>query len=165
MLWPRTTKREIAANKPIKSIPMHRYLWKHLIKVKKEIHYIIFCTIIKLTKNLLHRCEGPSGYNGIRCETNVNDCIGNTCKNNATCIDLVGSYECSCSRGFTGGQCETKIAFCTGKTSDGERDGPCQNGGVCMDHFTHYTCKCKAGFTGENCTMNINDCVDNMCQV
>ena len=114
---------------------------------------------------LLHRCECPSGYDGIRCETNVDDCIGNTCKNNATCIDLVGSYECSCSRGFTGGQCETKIAFCTGKTSDGERDGPCQNGGVCMDHFTHYTCKCKAGFTGENCTMNINDCVDNMCQV
>ena len=109
------------------------------------------------------RCECPSGYEGIRCEINVDDCVGHTCKNNATCIDLIGSYECSCARGFTGGMCETKIAFCSGK--NGDADGPCQNGGVCMDHFTHYTCKCKAGFAGENCTININDCVDHMCQV
>ena len=95
--------------------------------------------------------------------------MGHTCKNNATCVDLVGSYECACARGFTGNKCQTKIAFCSGNnkglTNDGENDGPCQNGGVCMDHFTHYTCKCKPGFAGENCTININDCVDHMCQV
>ena len=111
----------------------------------------------------LNRCECPSGYEGIRCEINVDDCVGHTCKNNATCVDLVGSYECDCARGFTGNMCETKIAFCSG--NDAGNDGPCQNGGVCMDHFTHYTCKCKAGFAGENCTINIDDCVDHMCQV
>ena len=68
---------------------------------------------------VLHRCECPSGYEGISCETKVDDCIGNTCKNNVTCIDLVGS----CSRGFIGVHCETKSALCMGKTSDGERDG------------------------------------------
>ena len=107
----------------------------------------------------------PAGYEGIRCETNVDDCVGHTCQNNATCVDLVGSYECSCGRGFTGNRCETKIAFCSGKNEVVGSDGPCQNGGTCMDHFTHYTCKCKAGYSGENCTININDCVDHMCQV
>ena len=59
---------------------------------------------------LLHRCECPSGYEGISCETKVDDCIGNTCKNNVTCIDLVGS----CSRGFIGVHCETKSALLLG---------------------------------------------------
>ena len=138
-----------------------QYIFCNMTSLKT--HVFSLPSYLQLTFFSPVRCECPSGYEGIRCETNVDDCIGHTCMNNATCLDLIGSYECSCARGFTGGRCETKIAFCSGK--NGDADGPCQNGGMCMDHFTHYTCKCKAGFAGENCTININDCVDHMCQV
>ena len=38
--------------------------------------------------------------------TDVDDCINNTCKNDATCINGVNSYTCNCSVGYTGGYCE-----------------------------------------------------------
>ena len=37
------------------------------------------------------RCICPMGYEGIRCEINADDCIGNQCQNNATCIDKIGN--------------------------------------------------------------------------
>ena len=127
------------------------------------------------------RCICPMGYEGIRCEINADDCIGNQCQNNATCIDKIGntpldiisvfenhlliltisgSYECQCAGGYSGEFCQTKIPYCSTPEFS-----PCQNGGRCIDHYTHYTCECKLGFAGENCTININDCVDHMCQV
>ena len=109
---------------------------------------------------ILCRCICPLGYEGVRCETNADDCIGNRCQNNATCIDKIGSYECHCAGGYSGDFCQTKIPFCSTPEFS-----PCQNGGKCIDHFTHYTCECPEGFSGENCTRNINDCVDHMCQV
>ena len=90
----------------------------------------------------------------------MDDCVGNRCQNNATCVDGIGSYVCSCDRGYSGDFCQNKIHFCSSPEFQ-----PCQNGGVCRDHFTHYTCDCAPGFKGENCTINIDDCVDNMCQV
>ena len=104
------------------------------------------------------RCVCPAGFSGLRCEVNIDDCIGNKCQNNATCLDKVGEYECECQPGFEGQFCDTKTAFCSGKT------GPCLNGGKCRDHSTHYTCECPAGFSGQNCTINIDDCANHMCQ-
>ena len=106
-----------------------------------------------------YRCICPLGFEGTRCEINADDCIGNRCQNNATCIDKIGSYECNCAGGFSGEFCQSKIPFCSTPEFS-----PCQNGGQCIDHFTHYTCECMPGFTGVNCTNNVNDCVDNMCQ-
>lgn len=104
------------------------------------------------------RCECQTGFEGMRCEVNVNDCEGNLCENNSTCIDKVSDYECRCKPGYEGRYCQTKIAFCN------VNGNPCSNGGKCKDHFTHYTCDCPSGFSGLNCTTNVDDCANHMCQ-
>ncbi|CAM9772932.1 unnamed protein product [Chrysoparadoxa australica] len=38
----------------------------------------------------------PKGYSGLQCETDINDCEGITCQAGATCMDLIGSYYCTC---------------------------------------------------------------------
>ena len=43
----------------------------------------------------------------------MDDCVGNRCQNNATCIDGIGSYVCSCDRGYSGDFCQNKIHFCS----------------------------------------------------
>lgn len=39
---------------------------------------------------------------GDRCEINIDDCVGDPCKHNATCQDLVKDYFCDCYPGYTG---------------------------------------------------------------
>lgn len=95
----------------------------------------------------------------MRCEHNIDDCLNNKCQNNATCVDLVDSYQCKCPAGFMGDYCEKKIPFCT------EQYNPCKNNARCVDHDTYYTCECLPGFKGENCSINIDDCENHMCQV
>ena len=80
--------------------------------------------IMKIENNKnISSCECPPGFEGTRCEVNVDDCADNRCQNNGTCIDKVyisiyiiyiyiiyifkvGEYECSCIPGFEG---ESKI--------------------------------------------------------
>lgn len=47
-------------------------------------------------------CHCPAGYEGDRCETNIDDCVDNKCENNATCVDLIQEYTCRCNPGYTG---------------------------------------------------------------
>ena len=113
----------------------------------------------RLIKFVCNSCHCAPGYEGFRCESNVDDCANNKCANNATCIDLVQAYRCDCPPGYMGEYCETKIPFCT-KGHD-----PCENGGRCVDHGSNYSCECPVGFTGLNCTSNLDDCSDHLCQV
>ena len=106
-----------------------------------------------------YSCNCAPGYEGLRCETNVDDCLGNKCANNASCVDLVEAYRCDCLPGFTGEHCQTKIPFCA------KEHDPCKNGGRCVDHQSHYSCECPSGFAGANCTDNLDDCDNNLCQV
>lgn len=43
-----------------------------------------------------------SGYTGFNCEQNIDDCVGNRCRNNSTCVDGVEEYKCKCSPHWTG---------------------------------------------------------------
>ena len=38
-------------------------------------------------------CQCVFGFEGDRCETNIDDCLIHTCLNNATCVDLVDDYR------------------------------------------------------------------------
>ena len=44
------------------------------------------------------------------CLANIDDCASNPCQNDATCIDGINSYRCSCRGGFLGTHCESKTA-------------------------------------------------------
>ena len=39
--------------------------------------------------------------------TDIDDCLGGPCENNATCTDRINAYQCECFQGFTGTNCET----------------------------------------------------------
>ena len=44
------------------------------------------------------------------CETDIDDCAGEPCYNNATCVDGVNSFSCNCSEGYVGGLCEYSVS-------------------------------------------------------
>lgn len=55
------------------------------------------------------RCVCTSGFTGINCDTQINYCDLNTCKNGATCLPLVGGCQCICPCGTTGTYCDIGI--------------------------------------------------------
>ena len=82
-----------------------------------------------------------TGWEGVNCTEDIDECLQQPplCQNNATCVNLDGTYRCDCVPGFTGFNCETNIDECA---SD-----PCQNGGQCLDGIDGYICDCEG--TGE----------------
>ncbi|XP_011486550.1 EGF-like repeat and discoidin I-like domain-containing protein 3 isoform X1 [Oryzias latipes] len=53
-------------------------------------------------------CKCPSGFEGVHCQTNVNDCAMEPCKNGGTCRDLDGDYTCNCPSPYVGKQCQLR---------------------------------------------------------
>lgn len=43
-----------------------------------------------------------SGYHGLYCEEEYNECLSAPCLNAATCRDLVNGYECVCLAEYKG---------------------------------------------------------------
>ena len=86
----------------------------------------VFVINIELSSNysphsLVCSCVCRSGFEGDRCETNIDDCAGHACQNNATCNDLVDMYSCICPVGYTGNleDCFKLIICCNTKLSCG----------------------------------------------
>ena len=76
-----------------------------------------------------YRCECDPGFKGDRCETDIDDCALNPCRNGASCINNVGQgYTCACKSGFRGKKCEFEISKC--------ESNPCLNGGKCLGMYT-----------------------------
>ncbi|KAG8225570.1 hypothetical protein J437_LFUL002087 [Ladona fulva] len=94
-------------------------------------------------------CECLQGFEGLHCESNVNDCLRASCPSDKVCVDGVGGYECKCPEGFTGENCSLDIDHC--------QSHPCKHDGKCRDGLTNYTCICPPGYTGIYCIM-IDEC-------
>ena len=62
---------------------------------------------------------------------------GSPCEYNGFCVNLPGSFRCSCFQGFTGPRCETNINEC--------ESFPCQNDGTCLDEPGAFRCICVPG--------------------
>lgn len=86
---------------------------------------------------------------GASCETKIDSCLGNLCKNGASCVPQQNFYTCNCMPGYSGQFCEIDIDECA--------VNPCRHG-QCMDGINKYMCNCYPGYTGTNCDINIDDC-------
>ncbi|XP_060597851.1 fibropellin-1-like isoform X3 [Ruditapes philippinarum] len=82
---------------------------------------------------LLCNCSG-SGFTGLYCETNIDDCENIICLNGGTCIDGVNTYNCDCAEGYTGQTCGTVIDVCD--------PNPCVSSAQCIRLAVGYTCAC-----------------------
>jgi Notch-like protein len=58
-------------------------------------------------------CQCHPGFIGDKCQTDMNECLSEPCKNGGTCSDYVNSYTCTCPAGFHGVHCENNIDECT----------------------------------------------------
>lgn len=88
-------------------------------------------------------CQCRSGFTGTLCETNIDDCAGNPCRNAGTCLDGINDFSCSCTLGFSGKDCSARTSPCD--------FFPCSNGGRCYTHFSGPVCQCPLGFMGARC--------------
>jgi len=56
-------------------------------------------------------CEG-TGYEGERCEEEVDDCSPDPCANGGECYDMHMDFGCACPAGYTGKTCDLTCAAC-----------------------------------------------------
>ncbi len=85
------------------------------------------------------------------CQTQINNCLNNACANNASCINGINSYACSCPAGFTGQYCQISLNPC--------QNSPCTNG-LCIPTPASpigYFCNCYPGWTGPTCGTVLNN--------
>ncbi|XP_069744762.1 protein crumbs homolog 1-like isoform X2 [Narcine bancroftii] len=92
----------------------------------------------------LFQCNCAAGWEGIRCELSIDDCVSRPCIH-GNCSNLVQGYRCSCEWGYTGVNCESDIDDCV--------DHRCKNQGRCIDGLNSYHCNCLSQFTGRYCEL------------
>ncbi|XP_058860276.1 cadherin EGF LAG seven-pass G-type receptor 2-like isoform X2 [Acipenser ruthenus] len=86
------------------------------------------------------RCRCPAGFTGDYCETEVNLCYWNPCRNGGLCRSREGGYTCECPEEFTGDQCE--LSSRSGRCAP----GVCRNGGTCVNLLVGgFKCDCPPG--------------------
>ena len=99
----------------------------------------------KLTKASLtahmYKCTCDPGWQGKNCDTDINDCKKDICKNGGTCKDAgVNKYVCECTSGWGGQNCADDI----------------------LDHCSPYKCEKKCGtqkrFKDTVCDTENNHC-------
>lgn len=100
---------------------------------------------LDIGKRVMCRCQ--PGFTGSHCETNIDDCAGNPCRNAGSCIDGINDFKCVCTLGFTGKDCSVRKSHCD--------LFHCDNGGTCFDHFSGPVCRCPQGFMGARCEYSV----------
>uniref|UniRef100_A0A4W3IZN4 Crumbs cell polarity complex component 2 n=1 Tax=Callorhinchus milii TaxID=7868 RepID=A0A4W3IZN4_CALMI len=100
------------------------------------------------------RCACSPGWEGQRCQININECASGPCLH-GNCTDVVDGYQCTCYQGYMGTNCEQDIDNCVGHL--------CQNGGSCIDGINSFFCTCPSNFTGQYCEWSYPpvDCGEN----
>ncbi|XP_056023174.1 sushi, nidogen and EGF-like domain-containing protein 1 isoform X2 [Ostrea edulis] len=95
--------------------------------------------------NLVNRftCSCPDGYNGARCQYDINECDSNPCMHGGRCHNLVNRFTCSCPDGYNGAQCEYNINECD--------SNPCMHGGTCHNLVNRFICSCPDEYYGIRC--------------
>ncbi|XP_072817906.1 delta and Notch-like epidermal growth factor-related receptor isoform X2 [Vicugna pacos] len=138
-------------------------------------------------------CVCLAGYTGELCQSKIDYCILDPCRNGATCISNLSGFTCQCPEGYHGLYCEEEYNECLstpclnaatcrdlvngyecvclaeykGIHCEAYKDPcanvSCLNGGTCDSDGLNGTCVCTPGFTGEECDIDINECDSNPC--
>ncbi len=106
-------------------------------------------TCVDRASNSVPICLCQAGYTGLKCQTNINECASNPCRNGGICTDTVNSFVCICPAGYSGLMCQTNINECA--------SNPCRSGGTCIDLLNRYNCTCIKSWTGTNCELDVVD--------
>uniref|UniRef100_A0A3Q4HHJ3 Cubilin (intrinsic factor-cobalamin receptor) n=1 Tax=Neolamprologus brichardi TaxID=32507 RepID=A0A3Q4HHJ3_NEOBR len=67
-----------------------------------------------ITSNPGYICNCNSGWEGVNCDQNINECSSNPCQNGGTCTDGVNGFTCTCTTQWTGAFCQTPQQVCGG---------------------------------------------------
>ncbi|KAH3861667.1 hypothetical protein DPMN_024601, partial [Dreissena polymorpha] len=102
-------------------------------------------------------CQCRTGWNGTKCDVDINECLTNPCGNNQNCMNTFGSYYCECNTGYhrnVSNKCED-VDECSSPTKN-----YCSQ--RCDNNMGSYTCACRQGFqfapgSNREC-ININEC-------
>lgn len=60
-----------------------------------------------ITSNPGYICNCNSGWEGVNCDQNINECSSNPCQNGGTCTDGINGFTCTCTTQWTGEFCQT----------------------------------------------------------
>ncbi|XP_056290732.1 cubilin [Pseudoliparis swirei] len=62
-------------------------------------------------------CDCNSGWEGVHCDQNINECSSSPCQNAGTCTDAIDGFTCSCTAQWTGPLCQSPQQVCGGYLS------------------------------------------------
>lgn len=51
---------------------------------------------------MAYRCNCPPGFDGMRCENDIDECSSSPCSNGGTCEDEINGYQCICTDRYEG---------------------------------------------------------------
>lgn len=102
------------------------------------------CSNAGICKDLFNSfsCACSAGWEGLLCESNIDDCQSSPCVY-GNCTDRLADFECECFRGYIGKKCDINVDDCVRHQ--------CQNGATCVDGVYGYSCKCPAQYSGPRC--------------
>nr|KAG5706023.1 hypothetical protein BaRGS_028132 [Batillaria attramentaria] len=96
-------------------------------------------------------CQCLQGWEGARCQDDVDECMSDPCLNRGLCSNTPGNFSCACLDAWTGQRCEEDVNEC--------KREPCAAPARCVNTQGGFTCLCPRGWKGNACDEDVNECL------
>ncbi|KAL5014660.1 hypothetical protein ScPMuIL_008930 [Solemya velum] len=108
-------------------------------------------------------CTCKDGWEGDKCQTDVNECLLDPCGAYSQCDNQNGSYSCRCLSGYheQQGSCTECDEWTFGFNCTGVCVCVKENTAQCSK--TDGSCACKNGWEGDKCQTDVNECLLDPC--